>query len=143
MSRSDDGVATNGFTYTAASIKPSGDGDDVFARTAAGSLVATATSGGTSDTVFPVFSTRNDLLALVGADGVEVGSKHFEPFGEVEASSGRATALGFQTDWTDLDTEHVWIWVRQPERLLGGINRHRARSCRVTRLLGRFRRRLV
>jgi len=112
VSRSDDGAVTNGFTYTAAGIEPSGDGDDVFACTAAGTLLATATSGGTSDTVFPVFSTRNDLLALIGADGVEVGSKHFEPFGGVEATSGRATALGFQTDWTDPDTEHVWIWVR-------------------------------
>ena len=115
----------------------------MFARTTTGSLVATATSGGTGDTVFPVFSARNDLQVLVGADGVEVGSKHFEPFGEVEATNGRATALGFQTDWTDPDTEHVWIWVRQPERLLGGINHQQARSCHATPSLGNCRHRSV
>ena len=103
-------TARNGtaFTYSGASTDPVSVGSESFTW-AAGGLVTVTASGALT---FPLVDRHGDLIARFGADGTVSGSASFDPYGEPTGTTGTSSVLGFQSDYTDPSTGHVWMAAR-------------------------------
>ncbi|MFD9976418.1 LamG-like jellyroll fold domain-containing protein [Streptomyces sp. NPDC059017] len=87
------------FSYDGGSNNLVSDGTNRFTRTPAGALQA-MDSGTVKQ--WAITDQHTDLVAGLSPDGATVtGSKAYTPFGEVTASEGASTPLGYQSGWTD------------------------------------------
>lgn len=97
------------FAYAGAGWDPVSDGTYVWSRSPGGRVVAQ--SDGT-DTRWVGLDRHGDLTHLVDpATGALAGARGFDPFGEVTAGAV-GSSLGFQADFTDPVTDHVWQGTR-------------------------------
>ncbi len=102
-----DGTA---FTYAGGELDPTSDGTDLFHRSPSGQLLAYETGAGTSH---PFSLGHHDLNGLFGPDGTLTDTRTYDPYGDPIAETGTTDpVLGFQSDYTDPDTEHVWMGAR-------------------------------
>jgi len=102
-----DGAA---FTYNGSQWDPTSDGTDTFHRTPSGNLLAYEDPSGLSHAVD---NNHYDLTALVAADGTVNDTATYDPWGDPVDDTGTTNpVLGYQSDYTDPDTEHVWMGTR-------------------------------
>ncbi len=91
------GTAT--FAYSGAGNTAASDGTYTYSRDPSGGLVGLA-RGGTAQLAFADLHT--DVVATFTATGSSLtGSRTFDPFGTVVASTGTLGNLGYQQGWTD------------------------------------------
>ena len=102
-----DGVA---FTYAGPSLDPISDGGFTYAHSPGGRVLAV--DDGTSS--FLAGTNRHgDLTHLFTTAGAIVDSSLYDPFGDVVGESGTVDpTIGFQSDYTDPASEHVWMGAR-------------------------------
>src|SRR6185503_8407105 len=97
-------------SYPGLGTDPSSYGDEDYARTPGGHLLAGASASGAW---LAGLDRHGDLSYLSEADGDVVASKVYDPFGGVLGSAGSASlSLGFQSDLTDPATGDVWMGAR-------------------------------
>lgn len=96
------------FAYNAGAIDPVSIGSDAYGRNPAGSLVAIDETLAT----VAVRDRHGDVVASVDTTGNLVSSAAYDPFGEAYATTGATPALGYQADYTDPDTDDVWMGAR-------------------------------
>ncbi|MEZ5378230.1 MAG: LamG-like jellyroll fold domain-containing protein [Acidimicrobiales bacterium] len=108
-----DRIATRGtadVTYTGGELDPTSDGTNAFHRDPAGRLLAYDT--GTTVT-HAATDGHNDLYGLINPDGTLSDTATFDPYGDPIATTGTTNpVLGYQTDYTDPTTGHVWMGAR-------------------------------
>jgi RHS repeat-associated protein len=107
-----DRVATRAedpFTYAGRAIDPTSDGTDLYARTPSQGLLAVQSEAGFRH---PVTDIHGDIVGLADPSGTLAGTTVYNPYGEVQTRTGETSLLGFQGDWTDPDTDHVWMGAR-------------------------------
>lgn len=98
------------FTYNGSQWDPTSDGMDMFHRTSGGSLVAYEDPSGVNHVVD---NNHFDLTALVEPDGSLSDTATYDPWGDPIATTGGTNpVLGYQSDYTDPDTGHVWMGTR-------------------------------
>lgn len=98
------------FTYNGGQWDPTSDGTDTFHRTTGGSLLAYETSAGVNHAVD---NNHFDLTALVGSDGTVSDTATYDPWGDPIGTTGSTNpVLGYQSDYTDPDTDKVWMGTR-------------------------------
>ncbi|MCX4654948.1 DNRLRE domain-containing protein [Streptomyces microflavus] len=91
---------TTAFSYDGGSNNLLSDGTSVYSRTPHGALLAT--KQGTAAAQWAITDRHTDVVAGLSPDGSQViSSTAYDPFGQVRASNGTTTALGFQSGWTD------------------------------------------
>ena len=109
-----DRIATrNGaaFAYAGTEIDPVADGASLFARSPGGDLLALADDDGANAHLVGR-NRHGDLTHLFDADGDLDATRAYDPFGDSLATTGQASAVGFQGDWTDPDSGKVWMGAR-------------------------------
>ncbi|MEU5398821.1 LamG-like jellyroll fold domain-containing protein [Streptomyces sp. NPDC005963] len=93
------GHGSTSFSYDGGSNNLMSDGTNHFTRQPGGGLQAMET--GTTKR-WSVTDQHTDLVAGLSPDGLTVtNSTSYSPFGEVTASSGTGSSLGYQSGWTD------------------------------------------
>ncbi|XVV00195.1 RHS repeat-associated core domain-containing protein [Actinosynnema sp. CA-248983] len=95
------------FTYGGLSNELVSDGESTFSRGAADQLLAVS-KGGVER--LAVSDRRGDVVGTLDPAGPMTSladSTTFDPFGQVVASTGTKHSLGYQGDWTDLDSGQV------------------------------------
>ena len=98
------------FTYEGGSLDPVSDGSFTYGRSPSGRLVS-QTDGVTS--LLAGLDAHGDLGFLFSAQGVVSDTVLFDPFGDPVAATGSTSpTLGFQADFTDPTSEHVWMGSR-------------------------------
>ena len=98
------------FTYEGGSLDPVSDGTFTYGRSPSGRLVS-QTDGVTS--LLAGLDAHGDLGFLYSAAGVVSDTALFDPFGDPVAATGSTSpTLGFQADFTDPASEHVWMGSR-------------------------------
>lgn len=91
---------TTAFSYDGGSNNLLSDGTSVYSRTPHGALLASRQ--GTAAAQWAITDRHTDVVAGLSPDGSQVmSSTAYDPFGQVRASNGTTTALGFQSGWTD------------------------------------------
>ena len=102
-----DGVA---FTYAGPGLDPISDGGFTYAHSPGGRVLTV--NDGTSS--FLAGQNRHgDLTHLFTNGGSIVDSSLYGPFGDVAGTSGTVNpTVGYQSDYTDPDSEHVWMGAR-------------------------------
>ncbi|MEV6450157.1 LamG-like jellyroll fold domain-containing protein [Streptomyces anulatus] len=91
---------TTAFSYDGGSNNLLSDGTSVYSRTPHGALLAS--KQGTAAAQWAITDRHTDVVAGLSPDGSRLtSSTAYDPFGQVSASSGTTTALGFQSGWTD------------------------------------------
>jgi RHS repeat-associated protein len=99
-----------GFGYSGAGIDPVWDGTFTYSHSPGGRLLSV--SDGT-DAWLAGANRHGDLTHLFTTTGVLADSSLFDPFGEVIATSGSVgPTVGFQSDYTDPVSAHVWMGAR-------------------------------
>ncbi len=108
-----DRVATRGtdsFSYGGLGLDPVADGSFVYSRSPGGRLV------GMSDGVAARLvghDRHGDVTHLFTGPGVVSDTQLFDPFGAPLAATGPwDVPVGFQGDWTDPSSGHVWMGAR-------------------------------
>ncbi|MFF7248237.1 RHS repeat-associated core domain-containing protein [Embleya sp. NPDC008237] len=90
-----------------------GDPDVTFAATSAGGASKTLADPGTAPTYGVLANAHHDVVALTDSNtGAVAGSRAFDAFGRVTASTGALSPLGFQGSWTDESTGRVQAQAR-------------------------------
>lgn len=97
------------FTYAGGSLDPTSDGTDTYHRTATGRLLAVGTSAGTYSAAA---NNHHDLTGLINGDGTLAHTATYTPYGEPDDTTGIAVNVGYQSDYTDPTTDHVWMGAR-------------------------------
>jgi len=98
------------FAYSGLGVQPVSDGETTTVVSPSGGP-ATISDGGTFGVV--VRDRHGDVSAVVGSDGGLLGSRSYDPFGGLVATVGVVgTNLGFQSSWTDPDTDLVSMGAR-------------------------------
>jgi RHS repeat-associated protein len=110
------GMTVDAFAYNGGAIDPSkvttGGNALSYSRNVDGSTIAVNNTG-TSATAFTGANKHGDNRWNFDASGGTTDSEVFDPFGNSLASTGStADNLGFQTDWTDPDSDNVWMGAR-------------------------------
>jgi RHS repeat-associated protein len=109
-----DGAGTTSYAYR-------GTGEQLATSTSGGMTTAYAygTAGaplaqkvGSADASYALVDTHADVVGLVSETATEVGTTAFDPWGELLATSGTQSALGYQGDLTDPDTGLVDMGTR-------------------------------
>ncbi len=121
-----DRVATRegaAFSYSGMSDEPAADGTATYGRGPAGELLATA-QGATkrlalSDAHGDVVGAFNPADTTLGALS---DSRAYDPFGQVLASAGSPSTIGFQGDWTDPQTRQADMGARWYNPATGTFN---------------------
>ena len=99
-----------GFSYAGTSLDPVSDGGFTYAHSPGGRVLAV--DDGTS-TFLAGTNRHGDLTHLFTAAGSIVDSSLYDPFGDVIGTSGTVDpTIGFQSDYTDPTSEHVWMGAR-------------------------------
>jgi RHS repeat-associated protein len=108
-----DRVATRGsddFEYSGTGYDPVTDANQTFTRTPGGHLLSI--TDGTTDLLAGV-DRHGDLTHLYQADGTVTDTASYNPFGDpVDTTGSFGPTVGFQSDWTDPTTTHVWQGAR-------------------------------
>lgn len=107
----DSGVVES-FSYAGSAIDPTSDGSFVYARSPGGRVLAQ------KDPVSGIarlvgLNRHGDLSYLFDSSGAVSDSGVYDPFGDEAAETGTTNpTLGFQADFTDPVTDHVWMGAR-------------------------------
>ncbi len=108
-----DRVSTRGsdaFTYQGTSRDPTSDSTHTYSRSPAGRLVGI--TNGTTDLLVGA-DRHGDLTHLHDANGVVTDTVVYDPYGDPLVSTGTFDPqVGYQGDWTDPATGHVWMGAR-------------------------------
>ena len=98
------------FVYQGTSLDPVSDRTFTWARSPGGRVLSQ--SDGVSDLLAGV-DRHGDLTFLFSAAGVVSDTALFDPFGDPLATTGTSgSTLGFQSDYTDPVSDHVWMGAR-------------------------------
>jgi RHS repeat-associated protein len=98
------------FTYAGAEWDPVSDGTFTYGRSPGGRVIS-QTDG--SNTWLTGLDRHGDLSFLYTATGVVTDTQLFDPFGDPAAETGATSpTLGFQGDFTDPASGHVWMGTR-------------------------------
>jgi RHS repeat-associated protein len=98
------------FSYQGFSLDPVSDGSFSYSRTPGGRLVGI--SDGVDDLLVGL-DRHGDLTHLFQAEGTITDTALYDPFGDPLASTGGFDpVVGFQGDWTDPASGHVWMGAR-------------------------------
>lgn len=107
------------FTYDGGSNDLTSDGANRYTRNPSGSVLAM--TNGTAKQ-WAISDRHTDVVAGLSSDGKTVtGSRAYTPFGEVSASAGVGTSLGYQSGWTDPSSGSVNMAARWYEPGTGGF----------------------
>ncbi|MBO9521157.1 MAG: Ig-like domain repeat protein [Nocardioidaceae bacterium] len=98
------------FAYEGLNIDPVSDGATLISRDPSGAPMAQKTGTGTPSLIRS--NRHGDLTALFSGNGTVNGSRVYEPYGEVAGTTGTASPLGFQGDYTDATTHDLWMGAR-------------------------------
>jgi RHS repeat-associated protein len=108
-----DRVATRGtddFEYSGPGFDPVTDANQTYTRTPGGHLLSI--TDGTSDLLAGV-DRHGDLTHLYNPDGTITDTASYNPFGEpLDTTGSFDPTVGYQSDWTDPTTTHVWQGAR-------------------------------
>ena len=108
-----DRIATAGaavMSYAGLEKEPAADGTQRFARSPSGNLLAVG--DGTSG-LATRSDTHGDITGLYApAAGAMAGTRAYDPYGRVLASTGADTSVGYQGQWTDPATHRVAMQAR-------------------------------
>jgi RHS repeat-associated protein len=98
------------FEYSDTGYDPTTDANQTYTRTPGGHLLSI--TDGTSNLLAGV-DRHGDLTHLYQADGTITDTVSYNPFGDPTDTTGSfAPTVGFQSDWTDPTTTHVWQGAR-------------------------------
>ncbi|MCP3880240.1 MAG: RHS repeat-associated core domain-containing protein, partial [Sulfitobacter sp.] len=101
---------TDAFTYAGFEQDATGDGTNTYQRSPSGGLLAHHDTAGVTH---PITNIHRDLIALTDGAGDLAHTRTYNPYGEVQNETGTSDPLlGYQTDWTDPTTDHVWMGAR-------------------------------
>ena len=108
-----DRVATRDGTalvYAGLEWDPVSDGTFTYGRSPAGRVISQTDQ---TDVWLAGLDRHGDLAFLYTAVGVVTDTQTFDPFGDPAASTGTTSpTLGFQSDFTDPASGHVWMGTR-------------------------------
>jgi RHS repeat-associated protein len=109
-----------GLSYTGVGNTLASDGSTLYTRDPGGDVVGAA--DGAAKTLAWV-DEHSDVVAQFTADGTAlVGSRVFDPWGEILATTGILGNLGYQSGWTDADTGRVNMSSRWYNPVTGGFD---------------------
>ncbi|MCP3820578.1 DNRLRE domain-containing protein [Streptomyces sp. A3M-1-3] len=115
-----DGSQPFDFSYSGAGNDVASDGYNMYSRNADGTVLGIK-SGTTA--VLALTDVHDDLVAQFTASGEALsGSTTYSPFGMVLASSGMVGQLGYQSGWTDPQTDKVNMAARWYSPQTGQFN---------------------
>lgn len=90
-----------------------GNPDVTFSAGSPGGTAETLADPGTAPTYGVLANAHHDVVALTDSTtGAVAGSRAFDPFGRITASTGALSPLGFQGSWTDESTGRVQAQAR-------------------------------
>ncbi|MGA5703631.1 RHS repeat-associated core domain-containing protein [Peterkaempfera bronchialis] len=99
------GLDQQTFSYTGVGNDLASDGGASYGRDPEGGLVGVRTGG---VAVLAMTDLHDDVVAQFTDSGAALtGSTTYDPFGKVTATSGMLGHLGYQSEWTDPDTNQV------------------------------------
>ena len=108
-----DRVSTRGadtFTYQGFNLDPTTDGTHTYSRSPGGRLVGI--TDGTTDLLVGA-DRHGDLTHLHNPNGIVSDTVVYDPFGDPLTTTGTfSPQVGYQGDWTDPETGHVWMGAR-------------------------------
>ncbi len=105
-------TGTEQFGYTGTSLDPTTSGSTVFGRSPTGRLVSVATPT-TAGGVLAGANRHGDITHLHTANGTLTDTTIFDPYGQPQAvTGGSGSHIGYQGDWTDPASGHVWMGAR-------------------------------
>ncbi|KAA2253340.1 RHS repeat-associated core domain-containing protein [Solihabitans fulvus] len=112
----------NTFSYDGTGHALTGDGSQTFGRGPSGQVLSVGTGAGAG---LAFTNQHGDLTATFTATGgAPTGSTAFDPYGQVTATAGRHTDLGFQGGWTDPATGYVGTASRWYSPAMGAFTSH-------------------
>ncbi|MET8131358.1 LamG-like jellyroll fold domain-containing protein [Streptomyces sp. NPDC005251] len=99
------GGSNQTFTYTGMGNDLASDGGTTYGRDPGGALVGVNSSG---TKVLAMTDVHDDVVGQFTDSGTALtGSTTYDPFGKVLTTLGMVGSLGYQSEWTDPDTNQV------------------------------------
>ncbi|WP_297546882.1 LamG-like jellyroll fold domain-containing protein [Amycolatopsis sp.] len=112
-------AGTTNLTYAGTGHEITGDGTSTYSYTPMGTPLGVRQGGVAS---VASADAHTDLTALVDpATGAVTGSRTYSPFGQVTASAGTQTSLGYQDQYTDSASGNVNMGARWFQPSTGGF----------------------